>query len=71
MSAKQYKVIRSFRRTDPRTGDVDSFAVGDPYSGPVDKPYLLAPAGPDGNGPLIAEVQASTTTPSGPSNKEK
>lgn len=74
MPAKQYVVVRRFRRTDKRTG-VDTIYVPEkPYTGPVDKPYLLDPKGPDGKGPLIAEVADSSSSPSpsaGDSGKEK
>jgi hypothetical protein len=72
--AKQYKVIRSFTRTDRRTGADTDYSVGDVYPGPVDTDYLTSVEGPDGWGPLIAEVAAPLTpaTPAGDSsNKEK
>lgn len=75
MAAKQYEVIRPFQQTNPNTGVVTNYLVGDAYSGPLDLPYLLDPAGPDGQGPLIAEkVSASSDsskTSSDSSGKEK
>lgn len=54
--AKQYKAIRPFIRTNPKTGVDTAYNVGDAYPGPVDKDYLMSAEGPDGRGPLIAEV---------------
>lgn len=69
MPAKQsqYVVLRYFRRTDKRTGADTIFEPNTPYTGAVDKPYLLDPQGPDGQGPLIAEVVADSSSPSSPS----
>jgi hypothetical protein len=61
VAGKQYEAIRDFQQTDPRTGVVTSYKVGDAYSGPLDLPYLLDPAGPDGSGPLIAEKSSSSS----------
>jgi hypothetical protein len=70
-AGKQYKVIRPFRRTDEKTlVDVD-YKVGDAYPGPVDKPYYTSPEGPDGKGPLLAEVSVPTPAPASDSTKEK
>jgi hypothetical protein len=73
VAAKQYVVLRSFRRTDRRTGAETRYVAEKPYTGAVDKPYLLDPSGPDGNGPLIAEVVADPISPpaAGDSGKEK
>jgi hypothetical protein len=72
---KQYEVLRPFTRTDRRTGFDTDYAVRDVYTGPVDKPYLTSPEGPDGKGPLIAEKSVPDPTPatsaSDSSNKEK
>lgn len=65
MAGKQYKVIRPFRRTDPRTGADTHYDVGDTYSGAADELYLTDSQGPDGQGPLIAEA-APTSAPSAP-----
>lgn len=65
MPAKQYEVVRPFRRTDRRTGADSHFEVGQVYSGPIDASYL-DPAGPDGRGPLIAEKSAPA--PAAPSS---
>jgi hypothetical protein len=71
-AGKQYTAIRAFRRTDPKTGAVVDYNVGDPYPGPVDKDYLTSKDGPDGRGPLIAEVAVPTSpAPASDSSKEK
>lgn len=70
MPAKQYEVVRPFRRTDRRTGADSHFEVGQVYSGPVDESYLN-PAGPDGRGPLIAEKSAPVAPSSVSDTKEK
>lgn len=70
MAGKQYEIARFHRRTDPKTGDDTLYEVGEPYSGPLDKPYLLAPGGPDGKGPLIVE-KPTTPTSSDSGVKEK
>lgn len=56
MAGKQYKAIRDFVRTNPKTGVDTAYTVGDVYTGPVDKDYLTSADGPDGRGALIAEV---------------
>lgn len=76
---KKYVVVRYFRRSDPRTGADTEYTPETPYTGAVDKPYLLDPRGPDGLGPLIAEIvdQApssssnSSSDSAGDSGKEK
>lgn len=77
-ATKQYEVLRTFRRTDPKTYVDTFYEVGDTYSGPVEESFF-DPDGPDGKGPLLADKAAEkasdkpTTTPvSGDtSNKEK
>jgi hypothetical protein len=72
VAGKQYVAIRWFRQTDPRTGNDTIFEVGDPYSGPLDLPYLLDQKGPDGRGPLIAEKSTPTASSASDSGgKEK
>jgi hypothetical protein len=61
VAGKQYEVVREFQQTDPKTGVVTNYKVGDAYTGPTDLPYLLDPSGPDGNGPLIAEKSSSSS----------
>lgn len=53
----QHVAIRVFHQHEPPMGKTKFYAgTGDElYTGPLDLPYLLDPAGPDGNGPLIAE----------------
>jgi hypothetical protein len=71
-AGKQYKAIRAFSRTDPKTGAESTYKVGDVYPGPVDKDYLMSKDGPDGRGPLIAEVAVpSSPAPASDSSKEK
>jgi hypothetical protein len=65
VAAKQYDVLRYFRRVDPRTGESQEFQPGDTYSGAVDEEYFLAPAGPDGQGPLLAEKSSTSGSGSG------
>lgn len=74
----QYVAIREFRQYDQQTGKPKLYmGNGDElYMGPLDLPYLLDPAGPDGRGPLIAEksdvVQPAPPAASGDSStKEK
>lgn len=62
MAGKQYEVVRQFQQTDPKSGVVTNYEVGDSYTGPLDLPYLLDPFGPDGQGPLIAEKSSSSVT---------
>lgn len=71
MTAKQYEVVRAWRWTDPQTGKDTHYAVGDPYAGSMDNPHLLDPAGPDGNGPLIAEKSAPDKSAAEKSPPEK
>lgn len=68
-AAKQYEVVRAFRRTDPKTYEDTDYNVGDTYSGQVEDSYL-DPDGPDGRGPLLAEKK-STVSSSDTGNKEK
>ena len=75
MAAKQFENIRDWRWSDltGRSADIH-YSIGDPYAGPMDNPFLLDPAGPDGRGPLIAEklAPASVSAASGDSSvKEK
>lgn len=74
VAEKRYEVIRPFRWADPKTGADTHYKVGDVYPGPVNKPYLLDPAGPDGKGPLLLEKTIPTPAPAAPSvdsSKEK
>lgn len=75
-AAKKYVVVRRWRRTDRRTGAETRFVPNTPYTGLVE-PLLLDPNGPDGKGPLIAEVidpapsSASPSDSADDSGKEK
>ena len=55
--AKEHVAIRKFHQYDQQTGKPKNYeGTGEEtYTGPLDLPYLLDPAGPDGGGPLIAE----------------
>lgn len=62
MAGKKFVAIRVWRRVDPDTGTSTDYAIGDPYLGRVDD-CQVAPEGPDGHGPVIAEVIAEKSTP--------
>lgn len=69
MASKQYEAVREFSQTDPRTGVDTDYKIGDPYTGPLDKPYLMDSRGPDGKGPLIAEKTTPVVSDSAPKEK--
>jgi hypothetical protein len=63
VAAKQHAVVRYFRLTDKKT-------YLDTHWTPSE-PYLLHPDGPDGKGPLIAELPVTAPASSNSSVKEK
>jgi hypothetical protein len=76
--AKEHVAIRKFHQYDQLTGKPKNYeGTGEElYTGSLEYPYLLDPAGPDGRGPLIAEksdvVQPAPPAASGDSStKEK
>lgn len=71
MAAKQHAVVRYFRLTDKKTYLDTHWTPSEPYTGPLDNPYLLHPDGPDGKGPLIAELPVTAPASSNSSVKEK
>lgn len=57
------KVARNWRYTDPQTGAVTKWEKGNPYTGPMNIPWLDDPIGFDKRGPLLEPISPPAPAP--------